>query len=326
MRATSSWRSFSHSRRPRRASLLAARTRATCRRSRSFSLDQLLRELGAAPEQREHLLGPREQPVAASRSCRPSRPAADAPARQTATRSPTRSPEAATPRRPTPVRIACCGMPNTTAVCSDSATTRPPRLLTARTPSRPSSPIPVSTTAEQIGAEVLRGRREEPVDGGRVLVARPSRRRAARRRGRAPRSNSRCRPPGATSTCPAIELVAVLAPRAPRTGVSRSMRSAKPRVKPAGMCWHDQERAPAAPRRRSRGSASAPPARRSTSRSRRRAARRAPASRAPLTTAGRRRAAPAPSRCAAGGSRGPCAAAPARSSRARRRRAASASR
>ena len=46
-----------------------------------------------------------------------------------------------------PVRIAWSGIPKITAVSSDSATTTPPASLTATAPRRPSSPMPVSTTA-----------------------------------------------------------------------------------------------------------------------------------------------------------------------------------
>src|SRR4030095_5324699 len=94
-------------------------------------LEQLLGELGAAPEQRQHLLGAPEQfallahttDLAALmlRSMRyaPPRRAGAQPSSSTPAISDNGSTASTTP-----VRIACCGMPNTTAVCSDSATTR----------------------------------------------------------------------------------------------------------------------------------------------------------------------------------------------------------
>src|SRR5205823_14821565 len=50
-------------------------------------------------------------------------------------------------RSATPVRIAALGMPAYSALTSSCTITVPPRRLTARTPSAPSSPLPESTTA-----------------------------------------------------------------------------------------------------------------------------------------------------------------------------------
>ena len=316
MRASSS-RAACPTRRRRAGAVLASSTAATSRAQPLVLLQQILRELRALAEEREHLLGALAQLHLVSRSCRPlsapgsrRRGSPDSIADAISGSGNTAS--------TTPVRIACCGMPKITAVSSDSAiTARPPRL-TARTPWRPSSPMPVSTTASRSRAEVLRRRHEQPVDRGRVLVARRSRgasrvttRRAARlelevaaarrdqharparapRRRAASRARERRQPVDALGEA-AREALAACAGR-PRRRTSGASRSA-PRIciSAGGPAGRRADRDHAQPRRCGR--------RRS-----RRTQRRAPASAlAHLLDAQLR------------GSRGPCASAPARSSRA----------
>ena len=52
-------------------------------------------------------------------------------------------------RSTTPVEMTFFGIPKITLVSSDSAITKPPYFLIARTPSMPSSPMPVRITATQ---------------------------------------------------------------------------------------------------------------------------------------------------------------------------------
>ncbi len=50
-----------------------------------------------------------------------------------------------------PVSIAACGIPYITAVSGDSASVSPPPRWMARIPSRPSFPMPVSTSPQALG-------------------------------------------------------------------------------------------------------------------------------------------------------------------------------
>src|SRR5690606_23910578 len=158
---------------------------------------QLLGELGALAEQPDHLLGPGEQSFPLLAHAAPLRDACAATPDSMTVAICASGSTAST----TPVRIACCGIPNTTAVSSDSATTRPPASFTAATPRRPSSPIPVSTIASRsLPPSCLATEANSRSTDGAYLspgAASPSRTTV-----RPPaRSNSRWRPPGAISTC-----------------------------------------------------------------------------------------------------------------------------
>ena len=216
--------------------------------------------------------------------------------------------------RPRRVRIACCGMPKITAVSSDSAITRPPQALDRRH----ALPSVVAHAGEHDRRADRRRSASPPTrtagrPRARTCRSAPARRRRASRRAARDRLELEVAPARRHQDRARRRLVVALRLARARTRVSRSSRSAKPRVKPSGMCCATRN----AQRRRLGNapkiciSAAGPPVDEPITTTR--GAARRPRARADDASGSAARAAPAPCRCAARGSRAPCGAAPARS-------------
>jgi len=122
-------------------------------------------------------------------------------------------------------------MPWITAVFSDSAITAPPAAFTASTPTAPSRPIPVSTTAVRRAPNAAAAVSNSRSTLGLYRLWAPS-----SSRSRPPASTVRCFPPGAIHTSPGPTAAPSL-PSRTGNGSTRSSRLANASVNPAGMCW-----------------------------------------------------------------------------------------
>ena len=101
-------------------------------------------------------------------------------------------------RSATPVLIAASGMPVNRAVVRSSTMTMPPADLIARTPTAPSLPEPLSTTAMVCLPHVRASDSNSRSADGRTKCSGPSR----DSRSRGPRRTEMCAPVGQTSTSP----------------------------------------------------------------------------------------------------------------------------
>src|SRR5690606_24894731 len=100
-----------------------------------------------------------------------------------------------------PAVVTAPGIPHTTDVCSSWARTWPPARAISPAPSRPSDPMPVSTSARRSPPSTRTAERNSTSTAGRVkLTGGPS---VSSVRTPAPwPTTSRCRPPGARYACP----------------------------------------------------------------------------------------------------------------------------
>ena len=143
-------------------------------------LQQLAGELRALAEQGEELLRARAE-LDRARSCAPLHDATPPPSTWLRSRpTPRWIAGAISSSGSTAIHRAGCGSP--AAACRRSPPSPPtprsrcrPTRCIACAPRRPSSPMPVSTTRDELRAVVLRRRLEQPVDRRRVAVAAGSR-------------------------------------------------------------------------------------------------------------------------------------------------------